>query len=125
MTVKLNIWLLLHCSGFFNGATFFNGSGKDTPGNGEIAAGVMFIIMGFFWFLGAVLCTVVLIMVSVEQSSPGLHTEGGWPWNFPYPEKVFPPQQIFLKVAVLVADTIALPLLVHNVNLTVKKSIKQ
>ena len=48
----------------------------------------------------------------------------GGPWNFPYPEKVPPPPADFflIKSSCPSADIIALPLLVHNVNLTVKKS---
>ena len=54
----------------------------------------------------------ILAKYCVFAHLTGLHTEGGWPWNFPYPEKVFPPQQIFFlikSIAVPVADMIAFP----------------
>lgn len=46
------------CSGFFNGANFFNKSD-----GGSLAAGAMFMIMGFLWFLGAPLAVILVVLV--------------------------------------------------------------
>ena len=50
---------VLFCSGFFNGAKFFS-----VTGSGAQAAGAMYMIMGFLWFLGAPLAIVMVVLVS-------------------------------------------------------------
>ena len=51
---------LSFCSGYFNGARFFQGDRSESKN----AAGAMYVIMGFLWLVALPVLILVIIMVS-------------------------------------------------------------
>ena len=66
------------CSGFLNGAAFFNSHLDGNPTSpASIATGAMFLIVAILWILGLPVAIVLLIMVKAIKSVIGMHL----PWH--------------------------------------------